>query len=103
MPNRGTWIEMESDSTDMLYVRVDRTRKVPLTTLIRALGIESDEQIMDLFEDDLINQVIYKDPAKTMDEALLEIYKKIRPGEPLHVDAANHYFMDYCMMIEDIV
>ena len=89
MPNRGTWIEMESDSTDMLYVRVDRTRKVPLTTLIRALGIESDEQIMDLFEDDLINQVIYKDPAKTMDEALLEIYKKIRPGEPLHVDAAK--------------
>ena len=89
MPNRGTWIELESDSSDMLSVRVDRTRKVPLTTLVRALGIESDQQIMDLFEDDLVNEVLYKDPAKTMDDALLEIYKKIRPGEPLHVDAAK--------------
>ena len=89
MPNRGTWIELESDSSDMLYVRVDRTRKVPLTTLIRALGIETDNQIMELFEDDLLNQVLYKDTAKTQDEALLEIYKKIRPGEPLHVDAAK--------------
>ena len=89
MPNRGTWIELESDSSDMLYARVDRTRKVPLTTLIRALGIETDTQIMELFEDDLLNEVLYKDPAKTQDEALLEIYKKIRPGEPLHVDAAQ--------------
>ncbi len=89
MPNRGTWIELESDSSDMLYARVDRTRKVPLTTLIRALGIETDTQIMELFEDDLLNEVLYKDPAKTQDEALLEIYKKIRPGEPLHVDAAK--------------
>ena len=89
MPNRGTWIELESDSSDMLYARVDRTRKVPLTTLIRALGIETDNQIMELFEDDLLNEVLYKDPAKTQDEALLEIYKKIRPGEPLHVDAAK--------------
>ena len=89
MPNRGTWIELESDSSDMLYVRVDRTRKVPLTTLIRALGVETDNQIMELFEDDLLNQVLYKDTAKTQDEALLEIYKKIRPGEPLHVDAAK--------------
>ncbi len=89
MPNRGTWLEYESDSADMLYARVDRTRKVPITTLIRALGIESDQQIIDLFEDDLINSVLYKDQAKTQDEALLEIYKKIRPSEPLHVDAAK--------------
>ncbi len=89
MPIRGTWIELESDSSDVYYARVDRTRKVPITTLIRALGIESDQQIMDLFEDDLINENLYKDPAKTQDEALLEIYKKIRPNEPLHVDAAK--------------
>ncbi len=89
MPNRGTWIELESDSTDMMYARVDRTRKVPITTLIRALGIETDQKIMDLFEDDILNEILYKDSAKTQDEALLEIYKKIRPGEPLHVDAAK--------------
>ena len=89
MPIRGTWIELESDSSDMYYARVDRTRKVPLTTLIRALGIETDQQIMDLFEDNLINENLYKDLAKTQDEALLEIYKKIRPNEPLHVDAAK--------------
>ena len=89
MPNRGTWIELESDSSDMLFVRVDRTRKLPITTLIRALGIESDEQISALFEDDLLNEVLYKDTAKTQDDALLEIYKKVRPGEPLHVDAAK--------------
>jgi DNA-directed RNA polymerase subunit beta len=89
MPNRGTWLEYETDSSDMVYARVDRTRKVPMTTLIRALGIESDSQISGLFEDDLLNEVLYKDPAKTQDEALLEIYKKIRPGEPLHVDAAK--------------
>ena len=89
MPIRGTWIELESDSQDVYSARVDRTRKVPLTTLIRALGIESDQQIMDLFEDDLINENLYKDMAKTQDDALLEIYKKIRPNEPLHVDAAK--------------
>lgn len=89
MPNRGTWIELESDSSDMLYVRVDRTRKVPLTCLVRALGIETDNQIMELFEDDALNECLYKDTAKTQDDALLEIYKKIRPGEPLHVDAAK--------------
>ena len=89
MPIRGTWIELESDSSDMYSARVDRTRKVPITTLVRALGIETDQQIMELFEDDLINDVLYKDLAKTQDEALLEIYKKIRPNEPLHVDAAK--------------
>lgn len=89
MPIRGTWLEYESDSLDMIWARVDRTRKVPITTLIRALGIETDAQIIDLFEDDTINNVLYKDLSKTQDEALLEIYKKLRPGEPLHVDAAK--------------
>ena len=89
MPNRGTWLEYESDLQDMLWARVDRTRKVPLTTLIRALGIEKDSEIIDLFEDDMISKSLEKDPTKTRDEALLEIYKKLRPGEPLHVDAAE--------------
>ena len=89
MPIRGTWLEYESDASDMIFARVDRTRKVPITTLIRALGVETDQQIMDLFEDDVLNAIIYKDPVKTQDDALLEIYKKIRPGEPLHVDAAK--------------
>ena len=89
MPIRGTWLEYESDAQDMIYVRVDRTRKVPVTTLIRALGLTTDQQIMDYFEDDMLNAVIYKDPAKTEDDALLEIYKKLRPGEPLHIDTAK--------------
>ena len=89
MPNRGTWIEYENDASDMIYTRVDRTRKVPVTTLVRALGIETDEQIISLFEDDQMNEIVYKDTVKTTDDALLEIYKKLRPGEPLHVDAAK--------------
>lgn len=89
MPNRGTWLEYESDSLDMYYARVDRTRKVPITLLLRALGIETDAQITELFEDDLLTNIAYKDTLKTQDEALLEIYKKLRPGEPLHVDAAK--------------
>ena len=89
MPNRGTWLEYESDSQDMLYARVDRTRKVALTTLVRALGIEKDSQISEIFEDDLMNENLQKDMIKSTDEALLEIYKKLRPGEPLHVDAAR--------------
>ncbi len=89
MPNRGTWLEYETDSNDMVYARVDRTRKVSITTLIRALGIETDAQITELFEDDIITEVAHKDTVKTQDDSLLEIYKKIRPGEPLHVDAAK--------------
>jgi len=89
MPNRGTWLEYETDLQDMLWVRVDRTRKIPMTTFVRALGIEKDAEILDLFEDDKIATTLEKDPSKTTDEALLEIYKKLRPGEPLHVDAAE--------------
>ena len=89
MPNRGSWLEFETDLSDMLWVRVDRTRKIPMTTLVRALGVEKDADIIDLFEDDKISATLEKDPSKTTDEALLEIYKKLRPGEPLHVDAAQ--------------
>ena len=89
MPNRGTWLEYETDLQDMLWVRVDRTRKIPMTTFVRALGIEKDAEILDLFEDDKIATTLEKDPSKTKNEALLEIYKKLRPGEPLHVDAAE--------------
>lgn len=103
MPIRGTWLEYESDSSDMIYARVDRTRKVPITTLIRALGIESDQQIIDLFEDDLINNILYKDLAKTQDDALLEIYKKIRPSEPLHVDAAKSLLFGLLLNQEDMI
>ena len=89
MPNRGTWLEYETDAQDMQWARVDRTRKVPMTTLIRALGFEKDSEILELFEDDILAETMAKDPIKTTDDALLEIYKKLRPGEPLHVDAAK--------------
>ena len=89
MPNRGTWLEYETDAQDMQWARVDRTRKVPMTTLIRALGFGKDSDILELFEDDILAETMAKDPIKTTDEALLEIYKKLRPGEPLHVDAAK--------------
>jgi DNA-directed RNA polymerase subunit beta len=89
MPNRGTWLEFETDAQDMQWARVDRTRKVPMTTLIRALGFEKDSEILELFEDEILAATIAKDSIKTTDDALLEIYKKLRPGEPLHVDAAK--------------
>ena len=99
IPNRGTWLEYESDSQGMLWARVDRTRKVPMTTLVRALGIAEDQQIVDLFEDEELTDNLYKDPSKTVDDALLEIYKKLRPGEPLHVEAAKSLL--YGLLYED--
>ena len=93
MPIRGAWIEYEVDGNDVFFARVDRTRKIPVTTLLRSLGIVSDQEILDLFgeEDKLIN-TINKDPIKTQDEALIEIYKKLRPGELPTVDAARNLF-----------
>ena len=93
MPIRGAWIEYEVDGNDVFFARVDRTRKIPVTTLLRSLGITTDQQILDLFgeEDKLIN-TINKDPIKTQDEALIEIYKKLRPGELPTVDAARNLF-----------
>ncbi len=93
MPIRGAWLEYETDSNDVFYVRVDRTRKLPVTTLLRAIGLITDQQMLDLFgEDDKLIATINKDTVKTQDEALIEIYKKLRPGELPTVDAARNLF-----------
>ncbi len=90
IPNRGAWLEYETDSNDVFYVRVDRNRKLPVTSLIRALGIGTDEEIIQYFgEEGKILATIEKDIAKTYEEGLLEVYKKIRPGEPPTVESAQ--------------
>ena len=90
IPNRGAWLEYETDSNDVFYVRVDRTRKVPITVLIRALGIGTNPEIIELFgEEPKILASFEKDAATNYQEGLLELYKKIRPGEPLAVDSAE--------------
>ncbi len=90
IPNRGAWLEYETDSNDVFYVRVDRTRKVPITVLLRALGIGTNEEIRELFGDEpKIEASFTKDTAENYQEGLLELYKKIRPGEPLSVDSAE--------------
>ena len=99
IPNRGAWLEYETDSNDVFYVRVDRTRKVPITVLIRALGIGTNAEIVDLFgEEPKILASFGKDTAESYQEGLLELYKKIRPGEPLAVESAesliNSMFFD---------
>ena len=90
IPNRGAWLEYETDSNDVFYVRVDRTRKVPITVLIRALGIGTNAEIIDLFgEEPKILASLTKDTSTNYQEGLLELYKKIRPGEPLSVESAE--------------
>ena len=90
IPNRGAWLEYETDSNDVFYVRVDRTRKVPITVLIRALGVGSNAEIIDLFgEEPKILASFTKDTSTNYEEGLLELYKKIRPGEPLAVESAE--------------
>ena len=90
IPNRGAWLEYETDSNDVFYVRVDRTRKVPITVLIRTLGVGSNEEIRELFGDEAkIEATLAKDVATNYQEGLLELYKKIRPGEPLAVESAE--------------
>lgn len=94
IPNRGAWLEYETDSNDVFYVRVDRTRKVPITVLIRALGIGTNQEIIDLFgEEPKIIASFGKDIATNYQEGLLELYKKIRPGEPLSVESAESLIM----------
>ncbi len=94
IPNRGAWLEYETDSNDVFYVRVDRTRKVPITVLIRALGIGTNEEIIQLFgEEPKILASFGKDPSESYQEGLLELYKKIRPGEPLAVESAESLIM----------
>ena len=93
MPLRGAWIEYETDANDVFWARVDRTRKIPVTCLLRALGIMTDEQMVELFgEEPKLTATIQKDTIKTQDEALIEIYKKLRPGELPTVDAARNLF-----------
>ena len=99
IPNRGAWLEYETDSNDIFYVRVDRTRKVPVTVLIRALGYGTNAEIIELFGEELkLEKSFEKDPSSNYQDGLLELYKKIRPGEPLSVDSAesllNSMFFD---------
>ena len=89
IPYRGAWLEYETDNSDVFYVRIDKNRKLPITCLIRALGVETDEQIKAMFgEDDRILATLEKDPCKTREESLLEIYRRLRPGEPPTVETA---------------
>ena len=91
IPNKGTWLEFELDARDVIYVRIDRTRKVPVTTLLRAIGLSSDESIKSVFGDNyFINNTIEKDSTKNTDEALIEIYEKLKPGEPATLDSAKN-------------
>ncbi len=91
IPTRGTWLEYETDARDTIYVRIDRTRKVPITTFLRALGLSNDADIIDLFgEDDYILRTIEKDANKNTDESLIDIHSKLRPGEPSTLDSAKN-------------
>ncbi|KUK72721.1 MAG: DNA-directed RNA polymerase beta subunit [Clostridiales bacterium 38_11] len=100
IPNRGAWLEYETDSNDIVYVRIDRTRKIPITILLRAMGCETDAQIIELTgESEHILKTLEKDNTSNKDEALIEIYKKLRPGEPPTLDSAssliNSLFFDH--------
>ncbi len=91
IPNRGAYLEFETDARDVMYVRIDRARKVPVTTLLRSLGLSSDEDIFDLFgQDPFIERSIVKDTTKNLDEALLDIHSKLRPGEPSTLESAKN-------------
>ncbi len=91
IPTRGTWLEFETDARDIIYVRIDRTRKVPVTTLLRAIGLSSDSDILDLFgENDYLIKTIEKDTNKNTDEALIDIHSKLRPGEPSTLESAKN-------------
>ena len=91
IPTRGTWLEFEADARDILYVRIDRTRKVPLTTMLRAFGLSSDEDITNLFgKSEFMDNTISKDSTRNTDEALIEIYEKLRPGEPATLDSSKN-------------
>ena len=92
IPNRGAWLEYETDSNDIFYVRIDKNRKIPVTVLIKALGLGTEAQIVEFFgEDDRILATLQKDPTKSKEEALLEAYRKLRPGEPPTVESAQNH------------
>lgn len=100
IPNRGAWLEYEMDSNDVVYVRIDKNRKIPLTTFIRALGVSTDEEIEDMFgyDERLYQTMTQKDGTKNNSDALIDVYKKLRPGEPPTVESAlshiNNLFFD---------
>ena len=97
IPNRGAWLEYETDSNDVFYVRVDRTRKVPITVFIRALGVGTNEEILELFGDEpKIHASFTKDTAENYQEGLKELYSKIRPGEPFSLDSAENLVTAMC-------
>ena len=92
IPNRGAWLEYETDSNDVFYVRIDKNRKLPITTFIRSLGLSSNEEILEVFgQSELILATLEKDSTKNTEEALLEVYRKLRPGEPPTVDSAQSH------------
>ncbi len=92
IPNRGAWLEYETDSSDVFYVRIDKNRKLPVTVFVRALGLGSDAELLDFFGDDeRIHATIEKDITKNTEEALLEVYRKLRPGEPLTVENSQQH------------
>lgn len=92
IPNRGAWLEYENDSNDVLYVRIDKNRKIPMTVFVRALGLGTDDEIIEYFgRDPRILATIDKDPCKNSDEALLEVYRKLRPSEPPTIDSAKSH------------
>ncbi len=100
IPNRGAWLEYETDSNDIFYVRVDRTRKIPVTVLIRSLGVGTDAEIIELFgENPKLLATIERDNAKSVEEGLIEIYKRIRPGEPPTVESSKSLL--YSMFYDD--
>lgn len=91
IPNKGTWLEFETDARDVFYVRIDRTRKVPITTFLRALGLSSNEEIIEVFgENDYLTNTFEKDGTRNTDEALIDIFEKLRPGEPATLDSAKN-------------
>src|SRR5699024_8189452 len=90
IPNRGAWLEYETDARDAVYVRIDRTRKLPITVLLRALGLSSDQEIIDLIGDnEYLQNTLERDNLETSEKALLEIYERLRPGEPRTVETAQ--------------
>ncbi len=94
IPTRGTWLEYEMDSRDVFYVRIDRTRKVPITTLLRSFGLSTDDEIKEVFgEDPYLQNTLEKDSTKNKEQALIEIYEKLRPGEPATLDSAKNHLI----------
>ena len=92
IPNKGAWIEFETDSNGVIYARIDKNRKIPITTFIRALGLGTDEEIINYFgENKNLKATINKDISKNLEEALLDIYRRMKPGEPLTIDGAQSY------------